>query len=366
MLPASAANEPAEWTVLAHLDCRGGLTQACEGYRRQLLKAKDAGQIAIALQIISDQTEPTISRQFAPPTAPLPQPHKMAQPLPDAGVVLRTFVIQALQKLPAKHTVLLVMGHGSGLLQATGTVTGLSVAQLRDALRAARVSSGRAIDVVALDTCYAGSLEIAWELRDRCRYLTAAPGLIYSPGLDWAAALQKNRIQGKPLSLARDVVAQGQREARGRSALVALDLRGMEAVANCLQRLAVTLCSSSANLTSSITAIRAQAYSWGDRQELCDVGDIATGFARDSSDPDVRAAAQALHNELTKLVVAQWGSDRLANTTAVAVGLYFPPTLEKVPASYSEAFELGLRTGWADFLRLYWEWVADLLTGALN
>lgn len=66
-------------------------------------------------------------------------------------------------------------------------VGGLADKMNIDELAAALPS--HAYEFIWFDSCYMSSIELAWELRDKAKYLVAYPTEVYTPGLDYEAAL---------------------------------------------------------------------------------------------------------------------------------------------------------------------------------
>ncbi|MEN6401187.1 MAG: clostripain-related cysteine peptidase [Armatimonadia bacterium] len=282
-------------------------------------------------------------------------------PLPKGSVkgVLGAFVASALETLPAKHYALLVMGHGSGLLRAQGAA-GLSPRSLRDELEPAVAGLGCPLDLVGLDTCFGGSLEVACELRGTCRFLTAAPGLIYSPGLAWSEALESSSSQ--PVDVARNVVKAGM-PGEGTVALLALDLSRLPAVSSGLSALTAALRNHLVELAPTMTFVRSRTRSWGEKNELCDVRELAARLQGNTANAEVSQASAQVIAAVDDMVVARWQGAGQGGE-ALGLGIYYPPTVEEVPAGYAREFELAAMTGWAAYLRESWGRVSGMWIGA--
>lgn len=350
-----------QWTILAYLDARGGLTQAAAHYERELATAAHQQGLNLATMVLPDQPDRATASQCLTRARGTPSASEVALgPVQDGEVVLSTFLLTATQQLPARHYALLIMGHGTGLPRAAaGEATALRPQALRRGLAQAVKELGRPLDVLGLDACFGANVETAYELRDSCRLLTAAPGLIYSPGLRWAKALADSV---DPSALVKALVAGGMPRGEQPVALVGVDMDRMAPLAEALRRLTDELRADLPRLAPTLTYARSKSRSWGDRAELCDLGELARGLAENAPDEGLRQKAEAVTLELERAVVARWWSGK-APAGAAAIGIYFPPTLEEMPAAYNDGFDLATQSGWSGLLEAYWARMAGLVDG---
>lgn len=281
----------------------------------------------------------------------------------NAAESLASFISWASREAPARHYALLVMGHGTGLLQQPELFEDVLGPQaLQDGLRKACQDLGRPLDVVALDTCYGATLELAYGLRRVTRYLTAAPGLIYTPGLNWAGALADLSVQPQATVLVQGLVRRGMPE-RGREvALVGLDLRHTDLAAARVLELTSALGRNFPQEQPLLTYARAQCASWGERDELADLGRLATALAASAAGEESRAAARDLQVSLSRLVISSWQSGSGQQRFVGGLGIYFPPTFEPVPMGYARNFDFASASGWANLLANYWTRLASMIT----
>jgi hypothetical protein len=367
---AGAEEAPPHWLVIAHLDGRGGLGDVAQRYARELLAAA-APTVSVLVQVVGEVSAAGtsgVTRQWSKGGLPATSPALVAK-LPAAasgGTLLTNLVIFGQSRFPANSCALVVLAHGGGLPGMATASGGLTALQMGHALRAARGQGGRKLAVVGLDVCFSGTLEVASELSDAAAYLTAAPGLIYSPGLDWRGALAHSQADSSGATLARELVRRGMlRPGPKDAALVAVDLARMDRAEECLGRLAGRLETGTEDDWRAVGLLRGQARSWGDHDELCDVGELSASLAQGVPSADLRQAAARLRQALGEGVIAQWWSPgSLPVGQAAALGLYFPARLESVPASYAAEFALATSSGWAFFLRDYWTWQRGLFLGS--
>jgi hypothetical protein len=362
--PAAAAT-PGEWTILAHLDARGGLSEAAAFYEKQLKTAAAAAHIGLSMEMVGDSERQRQLRrgvlsgsrlEFGP-----------ASPAATAAQTLADFIKWSCREAPARHYALLVMGHGAGLIQQQALPEdAIGPEALQEGLTIACRALGRPLDVVALDTCYGATLELAYGLRRVTRYLTAAPGLIYSPGLDWAAALADLSAQPQATALVQGLVRRGMPRCEKDVALVGLDLRGAEPAVAHVSKLTTALQRNFPLEQPLLTYARAQCASWGERDELADLGDLGAGLAASAAGDETRAAARDLQTSLTHLIICSWRSGTNSQRSASGLGVYFPPTFEPVPANYVRNFDFAAASGWADLLDSYWTRLASMITDVVG
>ena len=359
---ARAAPPQAKWLILAHLDGRNGLGQAVDAYEHQLRVAGGRYGFSVALQVAADQPPPhkTLRRVLLRPG----KPPTIEQVLPRASAAdaLADFIAWASSAQPAEHYALLVMGHGAGLLAGLTALPpgALRPETMRAGLRQACQKLGQPLDVVCLDTCYGATLEVLYGLQGLCRYATAAPGLIFSPGLDWAGALSDLASDPVSPSLVRGLVSRGMSRREAGLALVGVDMAQLGPVCDKTRVLSEQLQAHLTDEMLSLTWVRAHSRSWGDHAELADVAALASGLEGNAATPAVRGAAAELTEALSRLVMAFWESDGAAGHGAL--GVYYPPTLAEAPPEYRSAYEFASVCGWAALLESYWVRVTQVLT----
>ena len=355
---------PRTWTILAHLDARGGLDEAALTYERRLSAAAASGGYGLAVQAVARPGEvTTVRRQRLAVTGHL---EASAAPMASSPAqALADFVEWGASVAPARHYALLVMGHGAGLLQAPNLpADALTPAVLREGLETACDHLGQPLDVVGLDTCYGGTVEVAYGLRKCCRYLTAAAGLIYSPGLDWAGALGDMGGRPEANTLVRRLVQRGMAERPDPLVLVAVDTRQLEPVCWQVRRLKRAVLADLKQELPVLTYARSHCQSWGERGELADLGELAAALAANGLDSDVRKAASELCSGLDSLTLCRWRSAAVTGASNSGIGVYLPPTFEPVPPDYLRAFEFASSSEWGALLESYWMRLADSLSGA--
>lgn len=254
----------------------------------------------------------------------------------------------------------------------------LSIQALRHALYWAENTTGNAIDLLYLDGCAMGMIEVAYEIRDSADYLLA------SANIDWAsfnydALLPTLSDAESPAQLGQrwlNLEASKLRENPGHPFTLTLtDLSNVDTIADNASALAAEL---QASLASNRTLIEA-AFAASERFDsnfdgAIDVADSYTDLStfadslsqRFPSESRVTAAAQTLQSAISQAVVATdyengapWlYPNRLWRWQSIAgLGVYLPLEVDEQRRSlfYVES-SLGWaeRTRWDEFLRAFW------------
>ena len=311
---------------------------------------------------------------------------------------LSNFVRWARQDYPAEHYYLVIAGHGNGYQgtawdDTSGPNAYLSAAELRRALENASGNGASPIDVLHLDSCSMGLLDVAYELRDQVTYLVA------SQNLDWGFFLQdRYRAQTgaatTPRQLGEAIVTTYAEylEQQSRASfsqeqypytIALLDLRratptvaALDGLARDLGAFAVASSSNRGILAEIRTASQKldsqEPFVLSNLDEYVDLVDWATRL-RDSpviSDPAISTRAADVIRALTgdnPLIVrqrnsaAQFGvAGRLINLSgANGISIYYPHALSPSVATslwdsylHDQRFQLTTDSQWDEFLRV--------------
>ncbi len=358
--PSGAEAQP-QWTVLICLDTRGGLTEAADGYQhRMAVVCRRLGVPLAVLRLADEEDHPgrVTSRLLMLDKQGWREGGRRASGGAAEGIARAART--AFRVRPARYTMLVIVKHGGGVLEAYEGL-GLDTGELARALAIGVQEWGGPVDVLGLDMCFSGALEKLWDLRQCARYISAAPGLVYSPGLRWDEALSRRGREG-PREVAAEAARLGMTGGSRDAALVSLETSSLTAVVAELRGVAVQWRAQMARHGQGVTVARSQAHTWGRRQELCDLGDLAAGLARHAPDDSLRADAVRLQEAVKSSIVGRWSGVSPTADSLSGLGIYFPRTVEAVPPAY-ERLMFAADSDWYGFLRAYWEWVAARVTG---
>ncbi len=113
---------------------------------------------------------------------------------------IKNFVIWTAQRYPAQHYMLVISSHGGGWrsynpLNAQGVGQDyttdptkqliISVPEIKAVLPAMKTALGKNIDLLVLDSCNNGAIELAYEFKDYVDFLVASEETIPGTGLPW-------------------------------------------------------------------------------------------------------------------------------------------------------------------------------------
>ncbi len=92
---------------------------------------------------------------------------------------LSDFLSWGVGKFPAKHYMVVIKKHGIGFAKS-GTKVPLSARDLSKALESMKQKTGKKVDVVAFDACSMGQVEVAHEIKDQAKVMTASQENIFA------------------------------------------------------------------------------------------------------------------------------------------------------------------------------------------
>ena len=374
---------------MAYLSGDNDLEQTTEGYLQRLREVGSTARVNVVAQI-DGRRHAADTRRVAVGSRDGTGERVWRLGEVDMGTVraVADFVQWAKATLPARQYALIMVGHGSGVLDLPGDSAGaavvlrgfgpdesagdyLSVHQLGEALRLAHESAPGGtpgLDVVCLDACLTGAIEIAYELRSSARYLTCVEGILQHPGAPCERVLAS--LVAAPDLAPREFAIQYVREmgrfwdGRGDGTLrlveeslvcSAIDLAAVGQAATALDGLAEALTRAMPDDAMAVTRARAEALAFGQMQQYRDIGSFADALGRSGSDAEVVQAALAVREALHQAIIATHSGPRSAERPSPASGLcvFFPPNLTRFPVEYGESSAFAADTRWGAFLEAY-------------
>ena len=257
---------------------------------------------------------------------------------------LAAFAIDALQQHatePIAHVTLILAGHGGGWSANAlpgqpsrwgqqddnlggmlwddnpgngGAARSMSTAALGYALDKIKQQTGRTIDVLYLDACSMGTIEVAYEVRSSVRFLLA------SPNTDWASFAYDSLLaavdpQIDAQAIARAWLAGESQALRGGPypfVLAIYQLDSVEALAAATKTLAARLTALASTRSADIEAAFAAAVHYesdyngqlDSSDKYVDLGSFLQQLAsRITDDPELTAAIQAVNTALAAFVL---------------------------------------------------------------
>ncbi len=386
------ADAPADWTLMAYLSGDGDLEAAAVGYVRMLESVGSSERVNVAVQLDRCEGGDATRPDFADARRMLIDRRRqdsdgivstMAEELGEvdmaSAATLGAFVRWTRERCPGRRYGLIVMGHGSGLVdlphpfvrlpsQVCGVChdetsgTRMSAADLGAALRSLVRDTGEPlIDVLFLDACLTGLLEVVYELRGACRYVTASEYVMLTPGAPWDQILAG--LVAWPDMSPREFAANYVWQAAGYWAQVpdvavthaAIDVAQATVLARRLGRLSEELTDTIAESAPPVTYARAVSRSFGPNRQYVDLGQFARTLARTHPRKAVRRLAREVAEGVTSAVVTEYHSGPAESRDQEPTGLsvFFPPNLSELPDAYMASASLARETQWGQFLQTY-------------
>jgi hypothetical protein len=176
---------------------------------------------------------------------------------------LAEFIAWGMKKFPAKHYIVSLSDHGAGFLGAEedrGSM--LSLPDLRAAFEKAEQMTGKKPDVIAFDCCLMQQAEVAYELKDRAKYLVASEEVIGGDGYpykDVLPAIDQALTLGKtdPGEISKVIIEQAEKaNEKSTFTLSAVNLKAIEDVVGAANELAEHILQGKANMEDVRAALK--------------------------------------------------------------------------------------------------------------
>ncbi len=308
---------------------------------------------ALRKTLASDGSEPDLNQENS------------ANPL-----VLSGFLDQVLRDMKAEHHMLILSGHGSGamggLLEDHNPYGRLTLPSLGRALSVVHGSlHGKKIDILGLDSCTMGMVEVAHEVRDNVEYLVGAEGFVRNTGWPYHRLLESLRRRLQPPQLAEEIV---NNYFHYYSDFLAADVStdqsvvhiGAESWDDCLihemSGLSQSLCSElgkakNDTVRNALVLAHWEAQSFNNEQhvDLYDFCERLTHYLPESAYGRIRNHCGAIRTNWQRIVPLSTHSGPLYQY-AHGLSIYFP--WSEVPLQYKN-LAFARETGWDRFLQLY-------------
>jgi hypothetical protein len=133
----------------------------------------------------------------------------------------------------------------------------------------------RRAEALVLDSCYAASLQVIWDLRRASEMVVASPGRMPSVGLPWQSVLAAVGATGTGLDVGHECLQQVDRP------LVAVRTDGLVRVAESMSRLATAATGQMESFAPVLTGALSRAETWGSEGEMCSVRTLCAEIGAD-------------------------------------------------------------------------------------
>ncbi|MBI9076994.1 MAG: peptidase C11 [Desulfatibacillum sp.] len=166
--------------------------------------------------------------------------------------------------------------------------------------------SGHMLDVLAMDACLMGMVEVAYQVKDVARYYVASADTVDGDGFDYANIVQRIASETTARSLAWDMVDLYKNfytDDSYQATLAAWDLMDMDPLFSAMETLSTTFLDRMDQIPyAERSALRSATENMIDEQEFYDIGSLVHHIQQEISDPLVKATAQALEDRIVEAV----------------------------------------------------------------
>lgn len=314
------------------------------------------------------------------------------------ATTLADFLVYGMKNYPSKHTMVVLADHGGGWLGAftsDASASGHSIMtpdQISSAFKIAETATGKKPEVVDMVACLMATSEVAYQMKDRAKYLLASEEIGTTASFDYGpiiAGIEAASASGKPVSpktLAKNIVHTYDDNPEAFKTKSAVDLPKMAAVKETFKVLVDQLKASKVAPEAVAAAIQgAQNFGITEQaiypfyDEIRDLKGLADNLANAEliDDKKVRLAAKAVSLAVEASVVDNLAHDykryeergdgrttdgketfkdvRIYEGTYEAHGLsVFAPLSQKLVKSAKmgeyAALDFTKETGWGDYI----------------
>jgi hypothetical protein len=384
--PSSKASAQKQWTILVFWACDNDLeftTEFCmQAWERSLTSNKDVN-IVVFIDIL---TQPgtwiyEISGGARKIVATWPEMNS-SDPM-----TLKTFVLYGMKTYPAKKTMLLISDHGYGwwgiCQDESNGDTLMPMHGITKALTDVKASTGKTVDLLALDACNMASIEAMYELRNSVSCVVASETTEPYDGLPYEMFITDMVTNPaiSPVDLAKNIVyeyvlyysskwdyAHQMKYSQDFATIVALDMSKMGAVGSAFSDLTKVLVPIMSEHRKQVDSARGYALlgTWSNMagyEWMPDVYTFIDGLKSISGHPELTSAINVFETAFDAAVLAEDHSRKYRDTVH-GMNIWFPPSLAQYNAvswTWARQFiydgvglDLVTESSWVDCLMAYY------------
>lgn len=299
----------------------------------------------------------------------------------DDPQTLIDFVRWGQRVAPATHYYLAIANHGNGFQglawdnsSAGDNSARISMPELRYALNAITANGTHPIDIIHLDACLMGMLEIAYQLRGMASYLIVSENLGWS-FFGYESYLNTITTTTSPMALAQQIAKIYAEQVREQGLYYTISVLTMaklettvtsfDSFAKAMRRVRETNQADSGILDLIRRDVQ-KLDSGGDNvlsvnDEYVDLDHLAELVATRTNDTALVQAAQQLREQIRGLLLFErHDSGRIGKnafttldlTNARGLAIYYPPTgSDRLYRMYQNELDLSVNTEWNDYLQ---------------
>jgi hypothetical protein len=288
-------------------------------------------------------------------------------------VVLQRFISESIKAYPAAHYSLIISDHGASWPGVGGDESSdgdsLTLSELDQAIGQGLADAGvDKLDLLGFDACLMATFEVASTMAAHADRLVASQEL--EPGHGWDYTALETAYRGGTADELGSAIIEGfnaqaiASETQNDITLSLIDLENFAVVDQAVSDFAAALTERVAEVAPTVGRTLAQTLGFGTNPDprydthMKDLGILAAEIGVDALDvaDEADAVVRAVNDVVLDKVAGQ------ATRGATGLSIYFPPTTGYYDPDYTAVAE---RTGWADFLTMYYGAGDDIDTGDL-
>lgn len=271
---------------------------------------------------------------------------------------LSSFITWGKTNFPAEHYLLVVWNHGSGwrAFSATAAVTRgvsyddtsgthITTPELPGAL-----ATSPQLDIVSFDACDMQMLEIAYEMRNSCRYIVTSEedvpltGYKYDSWLDPLMANPDTSPHDLGVTMARETMNYyGPASNITHSVVDTAELGNLTASVDLLSQ---ALIANGFNATLAGVRDQTECYAYTDYKDLYNYAQLVSASV---SNQLVKNAANEVMAEVNKTVIANYHGTPHPNSHGISIFIPYPEVYSRLAGSYGQ-LDLAHDTHWDEWL----------------
>ncbi|MBP1661897.1 MAG: hypothetical protein H6P94_146 [Thermoplasmatales archaeon] len=357
-----------DWTIMVYLVGDNNLS-AAQGQVLQNIRACGASE-QVAISVLIDQNTASDTKLYYLDGTTLVQQTWPAESSMDDPATLVQFVTKIKDELPAENYALFISSnkgcgwqgvcwdeHGRGQM--------ITMPELLDALNQITSNGADKLDILGIETCMTGNMEVAYQINSCVRYFIAYPecGMLY----DWPYVLAFTDLKNDPsmtpsefsITMVDHFVPHDYTQDQTKTTMAATNLSYVSSLGESVDGLAVYFLNHldeyQEQITTALESARVYARLWYidyyidfyDFLDLCTI-----------SDPEFTSIREEIQTTMDTAVIA---NNHLSGDPVHGLSIYFPRRAgdyndslryETLPSPYEQT-NFAMNTHWDEFLREY-------------
>jgi len=276
------------------------------------------------------------------------------------------FVKFCAQNYPADHYALVVWNHGGGWKKRDKSITKIfkgvsyddtnndhiTMPEMKSAMNSVYNILGQKLDVLDYDACLMGMVEIAYQIKDTVRYLSASEETEPGDGNPYDTILPAISSSTTAGELAKTIAysyTKSYQSGYSSTTKAATDLSKIGTVAEAVDAAATLMKDNMSTLKSSISSALSNAQKFYDK-DFVDLSDLLGRIS--VSDSTLQSKINAVKSAIDDAVIYN-GHTGSSMSDATGLSIYFPSSSSSYLSRYDD-LTFSRDTAWNEFLSAYY------------